>query len=431
MNTRIACLLLFVIAHASATAAPKFPVRLDAAIEIIRNGLARGTGTVGSLTWSPDGKTLASNGIGSKFNDRGKEESIQQLLLWDAVNWGRKPKDRILVNNGDWVIELDFFDPNNSSRLALQFIDRAQERFMSGILNLKRPKDKPRIIGQELKVRIFPRSVSGVRVYGVSIANWSRDGKKVAFNSSDVGGFAISIFDEFSEKALHTLNARNARDVLIPARKDFGLVADWSPDGKYLVTNAGKGVVIFDEKLEEELFRFDLISPEQDPRGHGINSVGWNPNAKEIAFTDTRKNLYFLDLKDLAENEDEVGAPSRYKLRKADESFFMKDGEGNQAGPSGMLKWDPQGRRIAVTFQKRETIVFGANPNARANIPAIHIYSRGGTLLHEFVIKNVFIHPKNRNDTNFRVFSLAWSPDGLKIAAGLSDGTIRVFKTSK
>jgi len=426
MNTRIACLLLFVITHAAATAAPKFPVRLDAAIA------QGGAGTVGSLTWSPDGKTLASNGIGSKFNDRGKEESIQQLLLWDAVNWGRKPKGRILVNNGDRVVrELDFFDPNDSSRLALQFVDRVQERFMSGILNLKRPKDEPKIIAQELKVRISPRSVSGVRVYGVSIANWSRDGKKVAFNSSDVGGFAISIFDEFSEKALHTLNARNARDVLIPARKDFGLVADWSPDGKYLVTNAGKGVVIFDEKLEEELFRFDLISPEQDLRGNGINSVGWNPNAKEIAFNDAHNHLHFLDLKDLAENEDEVGAPSRYKLRKADESFFMKDGEGNQAGPSGMLKWGPQGRRIAVTFQKREKIVFGANLNVKAWIPAIHIYSRGGKLLHEFVIKNVFIHPKNRNDTNFRVFSLAWSPDGLKIAAGLSDGTIRVFKTSK
>ena len=65
------------------------------------------------------------------------------------------------------------------------------------------------------------------------------------------------------------------------------------------------------------------------------------------------------------------------------------------------------------------------------HIPVIHIYSKGGTLLHEFVVKNLFRHPKKTHTFDFRVASLEWSPDGFKIAAGLGDGTIRIFKTSK
>ena len=85
----------------------------------------------------------------------------------------------------------------------------------------------------------------------------------------------------------------------------------------------------------------------------------------------------------------------------------MKDEKGEliQAGTT-LLAWDPQGRRIAVIRRK----------------PAIYIYSKGaGTLLHELAVKNPEAY----------VESLAWSPDGFKLAAGLSDGTIRVFKTPK
>ena len=427
MNTRITCLLLFVIAHASATAAPKFPVRLDAAIEIIRNGLARGTGTVGSLTWSPDGKTLASNGIESKFNDRGKEESIQQLLLWDAVKWSKEPKERILVNNGDGVIELDFFDPNDSNRLALQFADRAQERFMYGILNLKRHKDKPRIIGQELKLQNFTSSTGqSIR----SSATWSSDGKKVAFNTFDDGGSVISIFDGISRKALHTLNSRNARDVLSPGRRDFGLVAGWSPAGKYLITNTEKGLVVFDGNLEEELFRFDQFPPNYRNfrRQFGIISLGWNPKGAAIAFCDGLGNLHFLDLKDLEENEDPIGAPSRLKKTKADVSLPMKDRKGNPIPSPRMLAWGPEGRRIAVISMSREKL---SPPLGKGFFPAIFIYSKGGALQNNFVVKDVFTHPDDRNPGVVYINTLKWSPDGFMLAAGLSDGTIRVFKTPK
>ena len=141
MNTRVTCLLFFVIALASVSAAPEFPLKtLDASDEFIVNGKNIGPRPVNILTWSPDGKTLASMGtqtIGGK--------SVGQLLLWDAVDWGREPKERI---TGDFF-QLFFFDPDNSNRLGRIFRPEVGKPNQIGILNLKRPKDKPRIIGQK------------------------------------------------------------------------------------------------------------------------------------------------------------------------------------------------------------------------------------------------------------------------------------------
>jgi len=129
-------------------------------------------------------------------------------------------------------------------------------------------------------------------------------------------------------------------------------------------------------------------------------------------------------VKDLGENEDDVGAPSRIKERNPDRSFQMKDGKGKvtEFGARNFLVWDPQGRRIATVVLKR---------GARAGfIPVINIYGREGALLHEFVIKNELFNLANAR-REFSLECLAWSPDGFKIAAGLGDGTIRVFKTPK
>jgi WD40 repeat protein len=413
MNSRISCLLLILIAHASATAAPQFPLMLHAAISAPP---LFPIGTVNALSWSHDGKTLASNGDEIKFDDRGKKIKVDQLLLWDAVNWGRKPKERITIKDGV-VTEMDFFDPKDSTRLAL--LSRGY-----GILNLKRPKDAPRIFKQK---RFVDRKV-----------HWSRDGKKFAFTKILQRDFQVTIVDGVSGKTLHTLNRTNALKVLAPGREYFGAVADWSPDGKYLLTSTGRGLVVFDNKLEEELFRFDFLNPAGGNfNANLVGDSGWNPLRKEVVFRDKRMNLHFLDLKGLEENEDPIGAPSRLKKLKADSSFPMKDSEGvllqklldqRQISSNGAkLEWGPQGRRIAVTYEKKVKNLIG---RVGGTVPAIIVYSPGGKLLHEFVVKNVFIHPA-KPKRHFRVISFEWSPDGSKIAAGLDDGTIRVFKTSK
>ena len=415
MNTRIACLFLLVIVHASAIAAPKFPLTLYAAISALPSFP---NGTVNALSWSRDGKTLASNGDELKPDERGNRIIVNQLLLWDAENWGRKPKERITVK-GRPITELDFFDPKDSTRLALLSRDY-------GILNLKRPKDLSRIFKQ--------KSFVDQKVH------WARDGKKFAFTKKLQRDSQVTIVDGVSGKTLHTLNSGNAQGALSPGRLDFGEVADWSPDGKYLLTSTGRGLVVFDNKLEEELFRFDFLNPAGGNfKANLIGVAQWNPNGEEIVFRDKLMNLHFVDLKGLEENEDSIGAPSRLKKNPPDRSFQMKDSEGvllqklllnrqmQISNITGALAWGPQGRRVAITYEKKVKNLIG---RIGGTVPVINVYSRAGQLLHEFVVKNVFIQPTNPK-RHFRVISMEWSPDGFKIAAGLDDGTIRVFKTPK
>ena len=214
---------------------------------------------------------------------------------------------------------------------------------------------------------------------------------------------------------------KDNKQVLRRRYKDFGQVAGWSPDGKYLVTrisaggsSQGSGIVVFDEKLEKELFRFYYKRLNAAGRFR-ITHVAWNPKGTEIAFSVEdmlgRHHLNFLDMKDLGANEDPVWAPSRFK-DKSDRKFQMKDKKGEliQFGTK-LLAWDPQGRRIAVI---------------RSGKSVIYIYSKGGILLQELAIKSVLDNKR----LGAQVTSVAWSPDGFKIAA-TAGRTIRVFKTLK
>ena len=81
----------------------------------------------------------------------------------------------------------------------------------------------------------------------------------------------------------------------------------------------------------------------------------------------------------------------------------------------------PQARRIAIGEQKR-TKARGGNLDSAV----IRIIDLGtGKVL------NTFDQIERRGNGNLSVTTLAWKPDGFMIAAGLDDGTIRVFKTPK
>jgi len=268
----------------------EFPVRLDAGLVSFRNGIDRGALPISNLSWSPNGKILANNGHETIFDQAAKNlKSDSQLILWDAQTWDPEPKKRISIEEKIIGMDMEFFDPNDSNRIAFGIKgDSGLGDFPVGygILNLQRPKGRPRIIHKlsQWSRAEFPKFI------------WSKDGKKIAFTHANkklgANQTTVSIINEANGKIQHTLDPLKA---LAPGFfnrprgfNGFGNAADWSPDGKYLATFGHDVLVVFDEQLEKEQLRF--------VHANGITAIGWDPTGKEIAFVDGRKKLNFIDV---------------------------------------------------------------------------------------------------------------------------------------
>jgi WD40 repeat protein len=403
MNTRITCLLLFVIAHASAIAAPKFPLTLEAGIAFFSNGVfLENNLSVTSLDWSSDGKLLLSNGIKTVLKGN-KKDFERHLAIWDAITWDEAKKKTVFkFRRSDTRAE--FIDPKNNNRVAV-----TTEKGI-GIINIKRPKDKPRILGKGLFTTKAGKG-KWPNMY------WSKDGRKFATHhfsngKDDKDGEAISVIDAADGKK-HTLSLGRvtfARERRLPP------LISWSPDGEFLAFTGFQEILIYDSTLENELARY--TSPRQIiniPPGGFSGLLEWSKDGGKLFVAGAFGKAIYIDtllLPDLKKGRRKV-------LKKAHASIKLE--------PSGLqeIVLDPQARRIALGESK--TIL--ANGRIIRIDPVVRIYHLGtGKLLHDFDDIEPYVQSRK---TQFTVKKLVWSPDGFKIAAGLDDGTIRIFKTPK
>ena len=405
MNTRIACLLLLAIAHASGTAAPKFPVILKAGTEHFRNNKFNPARSI-SLAWSPDGKHIVSTGRKTILDNGGRKQSELQLVLWDAVTWDKRNK-KILAkfqNEQPFHRNIDFFDPQDSSRFAIS------PGLGVSIFNLNRPKDKSRVLGDYLGRNFQPF--------------WSTDGKKFAALNSQRGGVrggVVSVVDVAVDKEIYHLKLGLIQSRAQGGRFNTNTLA-WSPDGKMLAMLGRKEIVVYNESLEEEVFRFPLTLGQR---------FGWSPDGTKLAFSQGDKVIGILDTTEWD------GEPEKNKV---DYSIRIKETfpgppdvriTGPRSASVGFFAWGPQSKRIAVS-----TFKFIKTPITHY-VPVLQILHAGtGELLHNFDnitwLDQPQAFPKNGTRSGSGATgNIAWSPDGFKIALGIGDGTIRVFKTPK
>ncbi len=296
-------------------------------------GLAGG---VRSVAWSPDGRQLASGDDAFTGNAGGR------LILWDP-DTGRK------------VRELEGAYPK---RLAW---NPGSDRIATYAGGSSGP------IGHEQKtVKIWDVTTGKVAVvidgHTGSIRGhaWSPDGKRLASAENET----LRIWD----------SATGKQALAVPLQRKPGRLG-WSPDGQHLAAGTGEVITIWDATTGKEVLHFGA--------GAGrIADVAWSPDGKRLAAPHRMDNT--IRVWDPATGEEIIA------LR-------------GHASGIGALAWSPDGRRIAS----------GGGDSA---IRIWDLSGRGG-----------FADERFTHATS----PIAWSPSGKYLAsAGDRQGEVKVWEAA-
>ena len=281
------------------------------------------SGLVRSVAWSPDGKRLATGS-----NDK-------TAKVWDAETG----KDVLTLNGHNGPVVSVAWSPDGK-RLATGSGDKTAKVWDAET-------------GKEVL------TLDGHIDSGVSVA-WSPDGKRLATWSSE--NKTVTMWDAETGQEVRTLNGHNGPVVSVA----------WSPDGKRLATGSrDRTAKVWDTETGKELL--SLIGS----RG-SVLSVAWSQDGKRLATGSVDGTVRVWD----AETGKEVLTLS------------------GQLGTVASVAWSPDGKRLA-----------SGNANNTANVWDVE---SGTEVLTLSVGRGT-------------VLSVAWSPDGRQLATGSGDWTTKVW----
>ena len=281
--------------------------------------------SVRSVAWSPDGKSLAS----------GSDD--QTVCLWDAKSGEYL---RTLESHADWVRSVAW-SPDGKS-LASGSTDKNVRLWDAGSGNLL-------------------RTLEG-HAQSVLSVGWSPDGKSLASSAHDK---TVRLWDAGSGNLLRTLEG-HARSVLTVA---------WSPNAQLLASGSDDNTV----RLWEATTGNVLITLE----GHAdsVRSIDWSPDGKSLASGSDNGSVRLWD------------AASGKLLRTL---------EGHALSVLSVA-WSPDGKRLASGSLDNTVCLWDAE---RLRVPKRTLTLKGHT---------------------HWVLTVAWSPNGQLLASGSDDNTVRLW----
>jgi WD40 repeat protein len=236
------------------------------------------------VSWSPDGKWLATGG----------EDWREGMILWDASSW--RPHARLGRGMANpWLV----WSPDGK-RFASYGSDEMYTLW--DVATLTR------------RATITPRARSG-------FLSWSPDGATIAVNE---GTRTIRLHDPVSGSLRHTLvqrlpTRRDRESHLL--RQDDVLQLAWRPDGRCVAAGSNGSGVIKVWYVQTGRLNQILGLPTR-----GLATLEWSPDGRTLAAAVKEKVIHLID----------PAAPNKRSELKG------------HSGDITALQWSPQGQRLAT-----------------------------------------------------------------------------------
>ncbi len=392
-------------------------------------------GSVNSVAFSPDGKTIAAGYVGA--------ENVTGVVLWDTATRHRLTVDALEVSEGD-VYSVAYspdgkmiaagygglsgggvvlWDAASRRRLAAAPL-RAKEGHAHSVAFSPDSKiiaagcGRGVVLWDAANRKRLTEAQLVVNEGEVNSVAFSPDGKTIAAGYGSVGPGAIGIGGVV---LWDTAGRTRLPESPLTVKQGSVISVTFSPDGKTIAAACGfggNGVMIWDVASRERIADFPLTVREGS-----VSSVAFSPDGKTIAAGYRPAGPRFVGpggvvLWNAAGGMPLAEAPLRVKDDKVSSVAFSPDGKAIAAGSDrGLVAWDAASRTLlaesSLAVKKAEVHCVVFSPNGKL----IATDYDGGVVLWDAAGPTLLAGaPLTVKDCD--VSSVVFSPDSKTIAAG-------------